>query len=447
MGAGLLGGAPAGAAPGAAAGAAPVAAGPGLHLAGGVLHVDAVPLPAVAETAGTPCYVYSAGVVRRQYRRLAAAFAGVPHRIHYSVKANSNLALLRLLRDEGAGVDVVSGGEVYRAREAGFAARDVVFSGVGKSARELGEALAGGVLFINAESEGELHLLDAVARARGAVAPVALRVNPEVTVDSPHEYIRTGEKGHKFGIPFDEVPAAAALARSLPNLRLVGLDMHIGSQLATYEPYGAALLRVLGLLERLRAEGADAIEYLDVGGGLSVRYRDEAPADVERFAAGVIEATRGLGLTLVLEPGRFLVAEAGVLVARVLYRKRSGGKEYVITDAGMNDLVRPSHYDAYHAVTAVEPRGGTVTADVVGPVCESGDFLALDRATDDVRPGDLVAVHTAGAYGFVMASNYNSRPRPAEVLVEGGRYAVVTERERYEDLVRQERAALEWRAT
>ena len=431
---------------GGASGKHPGGAAPGVHLADGVLHLDAVPLPAVAEAAGTPCYVYSAGVVRRQYRRLAAAFAGVPHRIHYSVKANSNLALLRLLRDEGAGVDVVSGGELYRAREAGFGARDVVFSGVGKSERELGEALAGGVLFINVESEGELILLDAVARARGVVAPVALRVNPEVAVDSPHEYIRTGEKGHKFGIPFDDVPAAAELARALPNLRLVGLDMHIGSQLATFDPYGAALLRVLGLLTRLRADGADAIEYLDVGGGLSVTYSDEAPADVERFARGVIESTRGLGLSLVLEPGRFLVAEAGVLVSRVLYRKHSGGKEYVITDAGMNDLVRPSHYDAYHAITAVEPRGGVVTADVVGPVCESGDFLALDRTTDDVRPGDLVAIHTAGAYGFVMASNYNSRPRPAEVLVDGTRYAVVTERERYEDLVRQERAALDWRS-
>jgi diaminopimelate decarboxylase len=227
---------------------------------------------------------------------------------------------------------------------------------------------------------------------------------------------------------------------------LVGLDMHIGSQLATFEPYGAALLRVLGLLARLRADGADAITYLDVGGGLGVTYSDEAPTDVARYARGVIDATRGLGLTLILEPGRFLVAEAGVLLARVLYRKRSGGKEYVITDAGMNDLVRPSHYDAYHGISAVEPRGGQVTVDVVGPVCESGDFLALDRAVDDVRPGDLVAVHTAGAYGFVMASNYNSRPRPAEVLVDGDRYAVVTERERYEDLVRQERAVLEWRA-
>lgn len=428
----------------------PADAGPagaaGFHLQRGVLHADRIPLPLVAEAVATPCYVYSAATVRRQYRRIAAALAGVPHRIHYSVKANSNLALLRLLRDEGASADVVSGGELYRVREAGFGPGEVVFGGVGKTARELDEALGAGVLFVNAESEGELRLLDAVARGRGVVAPVALRVNPGVSVETPHHYIRTGEEGHKFGIPFDEVQGAAELARSLPNLRLVGLAMHIGSQLSTYDPYGAALLRLLGLLTRLRADGTSTLAYLDVGGGLSVRYDDEAPAAVEHVARGIVEATRGLGLTLVLEPGRFLVAEAGVLLARVLYRKRSGGKEVVVTDAGMNDLIRPSHYSAYHRISAVAPRGGTVTADIVGPVCESGDFLALDRTVDDLRPGDLVAVHTAGAYGFVMASNYNSRPRPAEVLVDGGRYAVVTERERYEDLVRQERAALDWRA-
>ena len=408
-------------------------------LRGGVLHAGAVALPMIAEAVGTPTYVYDLQTVRAQYARLERAFAGVPHRIHYSVKANSNLSLLRQFRALGAGVDVVSGGELYRAREAGFGPGDVVFSGVGKTARELDEALAAGVRFVNVESEGELLLLDAVARGRGIVAPVALRVNPEVTVDSPHEYIRTGEKGQKFGIPFDDVLAAAALARALGHLRLVGLDMHIGSQLATFDPYGAALLRVLGLLTRLRADGVDTIEYLDIGGGLSVTYRDEPPADLSRFARGVKDAVRGLGVSLVLEPGRFLVAEAGVLLARVLYRKRSGGKDYVITDAGMNDLVRPSHYDAYHAISAVTPRGGRVVADVVGPVCESGDFLALDRELDDLCPGDLVAVHTAGAYGFVMASNYNSRPRPAEVVVDGGDWSVVTTRESYADLVRHER--------
>ncbi|HZF67339.1 MAG TPA: diaminopimelate decarboxylase [Gemmatirosa sp.] len=428
------------------AGAAAMLGAPGFARQDGVLHCDTVPAPAIAAEVGTPCYVYSAGMVRQQYRRLSAAFASVPHRIHYSVKANSNLAILRLLHAEGAGVDIVSGGELYRAREAGFAGRDVVFSGVGKTVRELHEALAAGVLFVNVESEGELVALDEVARSRGVIAPIALRVNPEVTVDSPHAYIRTGEKGHKFGIPFDEVPHVAGMVRELPNVRLVGLDMHIGSQLATFEPYGLALQRVVELLGVLRAAGAADIRFLDVGGGLGVTYLDEAPADVESFARGVIAATRDLGVTLVLEPGRFLVAEAGVLLTRVLYRKRSGGKEYVITDAGMNDLVRPSHYDAYHAIEAVVPSGAKVVADVVGPVCESGDFLALDRVTDDAAPGDLLAVHTAGAYGYVMASNYNSRPRPAEVLVDGDRFAVVTERERYDDLVRLERAALEWQS-
>jgi diaminopimelate decarboxylase len=271
------------------------------------------------------------------------------------------------------------------------------------------------------------------------VAPVSLRVNPGVSVETPHHYIKTGEEGHKFGIPFDEVQAAAELARSLPHVRLVGLDMHIGSQLAAYDPYGAALLRVLGLLTRLRADGVDTIEYLDVGGGLSVRYHDEEPADVERVARGIVEATRGLGLTLLVEPGRFLVAEAGVLLGRVLYRKRSGGKDVVVTDTAMNDLIRPSHYNAYHAITAAEPHRGRLKVDVVGPICESGDFLALDRETDELRPGDLVVVHTAGAYGYVMASNYNSRPRPAEVVVDGDRWEVATARETYEDLVRRER--------
>ena len=415
--------------------AAPAAA---FAIKDGVLHAAGVSLPVIADAVGTPTYVYDAATVRAQYGRLSAAFAGVPHRIHYSVKANSNLSLLREFRALGAGVDVVSGGELFRASEAGFGAGDVVFSGVGKTARELEEALDARVLFVNVESEGELFLLNSVAQAHGVVAPIALRINPEVSVDSPHEYIRTGEKGQKFGIPFDEVPEAAEIARSLAHVRLIGLDMHIGSQLATFDPYGAALLRVLGLLTRLRADGADTIEYLDIGGGLGVTYRDEPPADVARFARGVKDAIRGLGVSLVLEPGRFLVAEAGVLIARVLYRKRSGGKEYVITDAGMNDLVRPSHYDAYHAITAVKPRGGRVVADVVGPVCESGDFLALDRDLDDVRPGDLVAVHTAGAYGFAMASNYNSRPRAAEVIVDAGHWRVVTARETYADLVRHE---------
>jgi diaminopimelate decarboxylase len=417
----------------------------GWHRDGGVMYCDAVPVELIAREVGTPTYVYSAGVVREHLARLVAAFAGVPHRVHYSMKANSNLALLRLLREVGAGVDIVSGGELYRARLAGFSGGDVVFSGVGKSAREIEEALDAAVRFINVESEGELRLISSIAVARGARAPVALRVNPEVTVDNPHDYIKTGEKGNKFGIPWDAARATARLALELPGLALVGLDMHIGSQVTSLAPYSAALARMTELLAEVRDDGAREIAYLDIGGGLFVPYEDEDPADVEAFARTVVAATRDAGATIVMEPGRYLVAASGALLTRVLYRKRTGGKEFIITDAGMNDLMRPSHYQAYHRVEAAQPRGGRVVADVVGPVCESGDFLALDRETDDVEPGELVLVHTAGAYGYVMASNYNSRPRPAEVLVDGDRWAVVGERERYEDLTRLERVNPDWR--
>jgi diaminopimelate decarboxylase len=417
----------------------------GFTRVGGALHCEGVPAERLAAAAGTPTYVYSAGAVRTQFQRLQDAFAGVQHRIHFSVKANSNLAVLGVLQRLGAGVDIVSGGELYRARMAGFSGRDIVFSGVGKTGRELEEALDAGVLFVNAESEAELHLLDDAARRRGVRAPVALRVNPEVAVHTPHAYTRTGDRGHKFGIAFEEARAAARVAAGLRSLRLVGLDMHIGSQIAHFEPYGTALERMLALLDDVRADGAANVEYLDIGGGLAVPYDDEEEADVDSFAAGVKRAIAGADIKLVLEPGRFLVANAGVLLTRVLYRKRSGAKAFVVADAGMNDLVRPSHYQAFHRVDAVSPSGARVVADVVGPVCESGDFLALEREIDDVAPGDLLAVHSAGAYGFVMASNYNSRPRAAEVLVDGERFAIVTERESYEDLVRRERVAPEWR--
>lgn len=423
---------------------------PGFNRVDGAMHAEGVPLERIAKAVGTPTYVYSAGRIREQYRRLESALMNalpdVPHRIHFSVKANSNLAVLRTLQELGAGVDIVSAGELYRAREAGFGGADVVFSGVGKTAEELALALDAHVLFINVESEGELRLLAQVAAERDMVAAVTLRINPEVTVETPHEYIRTGEKGHKFGIPYDDALHVATLAHELPNVKLVGLDMHIGSQIATWEPYANALERIKPLIAALREAGVSTLQWLDIGGGLAVTYDNEPPADVERFAAGVADAVRGLGLSLVFEPGRFLVAESGVLLTCVLYRKRSGGKEYIITDAGMNDLVRPSHYQAFHRIDAVRDVQQSVVADVVGPVCESGDFLALGRTMPDVEPGDLLAVQTAGAYGFVMASNYNSRPRPAEVLVDGDRFALATERERLEDLVRLERAHLHWRS-
>ena len=411
----------------------------------GMLRCEGVSLDAVAAAAGTPSYVYSAATIRNRYELLAEALASVPHRIHYTLKANSTLAVLRILREVGAGVDVVSGGELFRALRAGFAPGDVIFGGVGKTERELREALQAGVALVNVESEAEIRLLDAIAASVGTTAPVSIRVNPEITVDAAHHYIRTGEKGHKFGVPFDEVVHVAEVAAALPNVRLLGLDMHLGSQLSRIDPYRVGTERLVTLLGELRARGIDGLRYLDIGGGLGVRYDTEEPPDLDRFQELVLPLVRDTGLTLLMEPGRFVVGNAGVLLARVLYRKRSGGKEYVITDAGMTELLRPSHYGAFHRIEAVRERSGTVRADVVGPVCESGDFLALDRELADVGPGDLIAVYDVGAYGSVMASNYNSRPRAAEVLVDAGRYAVVTERESYEDLVRHELVVPEWR--
>jgi diaminopimelate decarboxylase len=411
----------------------------------GTLACEEVPLDLIAAEAGTPVYVYSAGSIREQYGQLSRALSPVTHRIHYSVKANSNLAVLRLLRDVGAGVDIVSGGELHRALLAGFSGRDIVFSGVGKTEQELRDALAAQILLINVESVGELELLSHVAAGMGVVAPVALRVNPEVTVDTPHRYTRTGERGLKFGIPLAEALDAARRAATLPALRLDGLDMHIGSQVAQLAAYQQGLRRLLELYDALRSSGVQSIRYLDIGGGLAVPYDDEAPTDLNAYAHEVLPLAVQSGLTLIVEPGRFLVGNAGVLLTRVLYRKRSGDREYVITDAGMNDLLRPSHYNAFHRIDAVRPRTERIVADIVGPVCESGDFFALGREVENVVAGDLLAIRSAGAYGFSMASNYNSRPRAAEVLVDGNRFAVVTARERYEDLVRQDVAAPRWR--
>ena len=413
----------------------------------GELSCDGVSLESIARSAGTPAYVYSASSIREQYGRLDRALAPVPHRIHYSAKANSARGILTLLHSLGAGVDIVSGGELYRALAAGFGGSDIVFSGVGKTELELAEALDAGVLLVNVESEGELRLLERVASDKGVVAPVALRVNPEVMVDTPHHYTRTGERGHKFGIPYAHALEVARLAESLPHIRLAGLDMHIGSQVSQLDPYREGMRKLLELLDKLRAGagGAKDVRYLDIGGGLAVTYENEVAMDVEAFAESVIPSIAASGLTLLTEPGRFLVGNAGVLLTRVLYRKRSGDTEYIITDAGMNDLLRPSHYNAYHAIAAVRPDGGRVVADVVGPVCESGDFFALGREVDDVKPGELLVIRSSGAYGYSMASTYNSRPRPVEVLVDEGRFAVITERERYEDIVAREVTNIEWR--
>lgn len=423
-----------------------VSAGGGFTRRDGWMYADDVAFTDLATVYGTPSYVYCASVIRSQYARLDAALGAVPHRLHYSVKANGNLALLALLRGLGAGVDIVSGGELFRALRAGFTGADVVFSGVGKTVAELEQAVAAEVKLVNVESEGELRLLDEVGARAGRVVPVALRVNPEVEVETAHHYTRTGARGDKFGIPYDEARAVARLADELPNVSLAGLDMHIGSQLTRIEPYADGVRRLLELRAQITADGGGGdLRWLDIGGGLGVTYDEEREADLDAFARMIVPAALDSGLELVMEPGRFLVGNAGMLLTRVLYRKRSGGKDYVITDAGMTELLRPSHYNAFHRIEPVGPAGEAGVVDVVGPVCESGDFFARDRSLGDVAPGDLLVVGSAGAYGAVMSSHYNARPRVPELLVDGARVAVARERETLEDLVRHESATPDWR--
>jgi diaminopimelate decarboxylase len=411
----------------------------------GSAYCEGVPIERIAREVGTPLYVYSTATIRDRYERLDQMLAPVTHRIHYTLKANSSRGILRVLIELGAGADVVSGGELHRALAAGFAPRDIIFGGVGKTTRELREALETDILFVNAESESEVRSLDRIAGEIGVRARVSLRVNPEITLDTPHDYIKTGGKGHKFGIPYDDVVHVGEVAAQLPHVDFVGLDMHIGSQLSRIDPYRDGTERLGGLFDELAAKGIDSLRYLDIGGGLGVRYDTEQPPNLQRFADLVLPTVKRTGLQLIMEPGRFVVGNAGALVAEVLYRKRSGGKDYVVADAGMTELLRPSHYGAFHRIQAVTARKRRQVVDVVGPVCESGDFLALERELDDVAPGDLIVVYDAGAYGYAMASNYNSRLRPAEVLVDGDQFAVVTRREQYDDLTRLEPDHLDWR--
>ncbi|HEX6616924.1 MAG TPA: diaminopimelate decarboxylase [Gemmatimonadales bacterium] len=413
----------------------------GLTRVAGSLHLGGVPLSAIAAEVGTPLYVYNAESIRERYRVLDQALDRLPHRICYAVKANSTLAVLRILRDLGAGADIVSGGELARAQAAGFAPERIVFSGVGKSDAELRGAVRAGLGHLNVESVEELHRLGAIADELDRTVAVGIRVNPDVTTET-HPYISTGKSGIKFGVPVDRVPSAAAFIARHSRLELTTLAMHLGSQLSDTEPFRQGIVRLLELAGRLQAESLPPIRVLDIGGGLAIRYAGEQPMDPERFAEAVVPLLAPTGYTVYVEPGRFLVGSAGVLLTEVLYRKHSGGKEFVVVDAGMNDLVRPSHYQAYHEIVELEALDhARVRADVVGPVCETGDFLALDRMVPDVAAGDRLAVLGAGAYGFVMASNYNSRPRPAEVIVDGGRWWIARPRENVEDLYRGERIA------
>jgi diaminopimelate decarboxylase len=405
----------------------------------GVLHAEEVPLAAIAESVGTPTYVYSTATLTRHFRVVSEAFGAHPHLICYSVKANSTLAVLRLFAEAGGGFDIVSGGELARVRQAGGDAVKTVFAGVGKTPEEMEQALAAGLLMFNVESAEELEALDAAGRRQGRRAPFALRVNPDVDART-HRYIATGLKTSKFGVPFEEAVALYARARKMKGLRAVGLDCHIGSQLTSSAPMRAALSKVAGLYRALNQKGHQ-LEYLDIGGGLGITYSDETPPSPEEYARTVLAAAEGTGAQLILEPGRALVGNAGVLLTRVLYRKQTPSKTFVVVDAGMNDLIRPALYEAHHALQpVVKRRGKAVEVDVVGPVCESSDVLARARPLVLPKQGELYAIMSAGAYGMSMASNYNSRPRPAEVLVEGEGWRVVREREKPEDLWRGERA-------
>ncbi len=401
------------------------------------LVCEGVSLDAIAESVGTPVYVYSQATLRRHVRVLDAAFGGRPHRLCYAVKANSNLTLLRRFAEWGTGFEVVSGGELFRVLEAGASPESVILSGVGKTRDEIRHALDAGVLFLSVESQPELELISEVAVLTGHSARVVFRINPDVDPRT-HPYISTGLERNKFGISLSDASSVIQAGTSLPGVSIVGVGCHIGSQITELGPFEEAIAGIVDLARDLRRQGI-ALEYLDVGGGLGISYDTEEPPSLEAYAGTVRTASEDLGLTLILEPGRVIVGNAGILLCRVIRKKIHGDKRFVIVDAGMNDLIRPALYDSFHRVIPVLPREGKEVVDVVGPICESADFIAQDRELGRVEAGDLVAVMTAGAYGFSLASNYNSRPRPAEVLVDGDSFSVVRRRESYEDLIRLEK--------
>ena len=408
----------------------------------GVLCAEAVDLAALAQAVGTPFYCYSSATLERHYRVFAGAFADVDALVCYAMKANSNQAVIATLARLGAGADVVSAGELLRARAAGVAAEKIMFSGVGKSEHELALAVEQGILCVNVESEAELERLAAIAAAKGRSTDISIRVNPDIDPKT-HKKIATGTAESKFGIPISHARAAYARAAKLKGVRVVGVDMHIGSQITELDPFGDAFALLADFVRVLRADG-HAISHVDLGGGLGIPYREdnEPPPDPDAYAAVVKRATRGLGCRLIFEPGRLIVGNAGILLTRVLYVKQGESKTFVIVDAGMNDLLRPTLYDAHHDIRPVrEAAAGAprIMADVVGPVCESGDFLALDRSMVEPQPGELLAIMSAGAYGAVQAGTYNSRALIPEVLVRNSEWALVRPRVAVEELIALDR--------
>jgi len=408
------------------------------HYKGNELHAEDVSIREIVSKVGSPVYIYSRATLERHFKVMDEAFAELPHTICFSVKANSNLAVLKTFINLGGGVDIVSGGELFRALKAGVEPRKVVYSGVGKKDEEIEYALNSDILMFNVESEQELDRINEIAGRLGKKAAIAIRVNPDVDPET-HPYISTGLKQAKFGINIERSLAQYSRAKEMENIRILGVDCHIGSQLTKISPFVDAIGKLKRLISGIQEMGI-ALKYFDLGGGLGIRYGEEEPPLPMEYGKAVVEETKDLGLHLLFEPGRNLVGNAGILAAKCLYTKEGEEKNFVIVDAAMNDLARPSLYGSYHGVQAVNrEQNGSIVADIVGPICESGDFLAKDREIPNFRQGDLVAFMSAGAYGFTMSSNYNSRPRVAEVMVDGDKFEVIRERETWDDLIKGER--------
>lgn len=409
---------------------------------GDELYCEDVSVKKIAKEVGTPFYLYSYNTLKNHFRAFDSAFAGIPHLVCFAVKSNSNIAILKIFAEEGGGFDIVSGGELYRVLLAGADPQKIVYAGVGKTREEIRYALKSNILMFNVESTQELFAIDEVAGEIGVKASVALRVNPDIDAKT-HPYISTGLKTHKFGMSTKDALEGYRIARSLENIEVTGIHKHIGSQITQISPFMDALERIVELIDILKNENLN-IRYLDIGGGLGITYKDESPPHPKELAAELSPVLKGIHCTIIFEPGRVIVGNAGMLVTRVLYTKRSEGKTFLIVDAGMNDLVRPSFYGSYHSILPVDKNSNShkIVADVVGPICESGDFLAKDRVLPELKKESLAAIMSAGAYGFTMSSNYNSRPRVPEILVRDKEFYIIRKRESYEDLVRGEEIPL-----